>query len=45
MNPTKKKIFDYLPKESDGSLSFVVFCKFIHWLENADDDEKIKGRL
>ena len=34
---------DYLPKEKDGSLSFIVFLKFLRWAENAEDDEKIKA--
>jgi hypothetical protein len=37
------KILDYLPKEKDGSLSFIVFLKFLQWIESADDDEKIKA--
>jgi hypothetical protein len=30
-----------LPKEKDGSLSFVIFLRFIHWLENASVDTKL----
>jgi hypothetical protein len=32
-----------LPKEKDGSLSFIVFLKFMHWLEYAEDETKLRG--
>lgn len=31
-----------MPKEKDGSLSFVVFLRLIQWSENSDLDEKLK---
>jgi hypothetical protein len=38
---SKIKIIDVLPKEKDGSLSFVVFLRFIHWIENSDIETKL----
>ena len=37
------KIIANLPKEKDGSLSFLVFLKFIHWMDTADVENKLKS--
>lgn len=34
-----------LPKEKDGSLSFLVFLKFMHWLESSDEEMKLRGLI
>lgn len=36
------KIIANLPKERDGSVSFLVFLKFVQWTEQASDEEKLK---
>ena len=38
-----KNILGNLPKERDGSLSFVVYLRLMQWAENSDIDSKLKG--
>lgn len=37
-----KNIISNLPRERDGSLSFMVFIRLLQWLENSPSDEKLK---
>lgn len=31
-----------MPKEKDGSLSFLVFLKFMQWIDTASVEQKLK---
>ncbi|CAF0728665.1 unnamed protein product [Brachionus calyciflorus] len=37
-----KNIISNIPKEKDGSFSFLVFLKFMQWVESADLQQKLK---
>jgi hypothetical protein len=36
------KIISNLPEEKDGSLSFIVFLKFIQWCDINDNENELK---
>lgn len=41
-DPFIKNIVSNLPKEKDGSLSFLVFLKFFYWLDTSDEEIKLR---